>query len=212
MSKKQKKEIVDLMSVISLGDSGTGKTSILKRYIENKFDENNASTIGMEFRKKNIEIKDGNTILLKLIDSAGQEKYRALTKSYINNVNAVLFVFAFNDKNSFECLEGWMNLFKESYRGEDYIPMYLVGNKCDLERDVSNDLINQFKEVYKGIKYYETSAKENRGINELFEEIAEDLYKILVKEEGNRRNNFRNKLILRTYDKKKSNKGNCVCS
>ena len=101
MRKKQKKEIVDLMSVISLGDSGTGKTSILKRYIENKFDENNASTIGMEFRKKNIEIKDGNTILLKLIDSAGQEKYRALAKSYINNVNAVLFVFAFNDKNSF---------------------------------------------------------------------------------------------------------------
>ena len=212
MSKKQKKEIVDSMRVISLGDSGTGKTSIINRYAKNIFEENPYSTIGINFIVKKIKFKDGNTISLKLIDTGGQEKYRALGKSYIKNADAVLFVFAFNDKDSFDNIEEWINLFKKNHSDEDYIPMYLVGNKTDLERKVSNDLINQFKEVNKGFKYYETSTKENKRINELFEELAKDLYKILVKEEGNKRNNSRNKLILSTNGIKKSNKGNCVCS
>ena len=80
MSRKYNKENQDIMKVITLGEGGVGKTSIIRRYIDNEFDENVLSTIGLNFSFKHIELKDGNTITLKLIDTAGQEKYRALTK------------------------------------------------------------------------------------------------------------------------------------
>ena len=212
MSKKQKKEIIDTMKVITLGECGTGKTSIIRRYVHNIFDENNLSTIGVNFSFKEIKLKDGNTISLKLIDTAGQEKYRSLAKSYFNNADAVLFVFSINSCNSFDNIKNWINLFIQNFSSEGYVAKYLVGNKSDLERKVSNDMINQFKEEYKDVKYYETSAKENGGIEELFQELAEDLYKILVKEGGERRNKSQNKLKISKYYKKKSNKGNCFCS
>ena len=100
MSKKFKNEIEDSMKVITLGESEVGKTSIIRRYIHNIFDENNLSTIGLNFSFKYIKLKDGNTINLKLIDTAGQEKYKALAKSYFKNVDAVLFVFALNSEES----------------------------------------------------------------------------------------------------------------
>ena len=208
MGKKQKKENREAMKVITLGESGTGKTSIIRRYIHNIFDENNLSTIGLNFSFKEIKLKDGNTISLKLIDTAGQEKYRALAKSYFKNVDAVLFVFSIGNQDTFDNIRNFINLFKENCSGEAYVPKYLVGNKSDQEKEISNDMINQFKEEYKDFKYYETSAKNNEGIEELFQDLAEDLYKILVKEGGKRRNND-NKL---KYYKTKSNKGNCICS
>ena len=71
MSKKKKQE-VDAMKVITLGESGVGKTAIIRRYIHNIFDNNNLSTIGLNFSFKEIKLKEGNTINLKLIDTAGQ--------------------------------------------------------------------------------------------------------------------------------------------
>ena len=87
------KENADTMRVITLGESGVGKTSIIRRYIHNIFDENNLSTIGLNFSFKEVKLKNGKSINIKLIDTAGQEKYKALAKSYFKNVDAVLFVF-----------------------------------------------------------------------------------------------------------------------
>ena len=87
--------------------------------------------------------------------------------------------------------------------------MHLVWNKHHLKREESNDLINQFKEEYKDFKYYETSTKDDIGINKIFLDLAEDLYKILFKEGGNRSDKSQKK---HKYDDKKSNKGNWICS
>ena len=197
------------MRIIFLGDSGTGKTSIINRFINNKFDENLSSTPGINLSIKEIKIKDGNTITLKLLDTCGQEKYRALAKSYFRNADAVIFVFSINDKESFENIKNWINLFKENHSDEVYAPLYIAGAKFDLEKKISNDMINQFKEEYKSFKYYETSAKDNNRINEIFEELAIDLYKILV-EEG--RTKSKNNIKLGKYKKVKKNEGNCICS
>ena len=212
MSKKQEKEIEGTMKVITLGESGTGKTSIIRRYIHNIFDENNLSTIGLNFSFKEIKLKDGNTISLKLIDTAGQEKYRALAKSYFKNVDAVLFVFSISNHFSFDKIRYWINLFKDNHKCEAYVPMYLIGIKSDEGKEITNDMINQFKEEYKDFKYYETSAKNNEGIEELFQELAEDLYNIYVKEGRNRRNKSQDIIKIGKYNKKKSNKGICICS
>ena len=205
MSKKQKKEIDDSMKVITLGESGVGKTSIIRRYIHNIFDENNLSTIGLNFSFKEIKLSDGNIIQLKLIDTAGQEKYRALAKSYFKNVDAVLFVFAINEQKSFDNIKNWINLFDDNHNGKAGIPKYLIGNKSDQGREVTDDLVEKFKNEYKEFKYYETSAKNNDGIEKLFQDLGEDLYKI----PGVGSTRSQSTVQIGKYNKKK--KEQCFC-
>jgi len=208
MSRKYKKENEDIMKVITLGEGGVGKTSIIRRYIDNEFDENVLSTIGLNFSFKNIELKDGNTIKLKLIDTAGQEKYRALAKSYFKNIDAVLFIFALDNQESFDNIKNWINLYNDNHNGKADIPKYLIGNKSDQEKEVEDDLIEKFKIEYKDYKYYETSAKINEGIEKLFQDLGEDLYKILNKN-GGRENKCQTNIEISKYVKPK--KSSCSC-
>ena len=203
MSKKKKEEQEDAMKVITLGESKVGKTCIIRRYIHKIFDDNNLSTIGYNTTIKNVELKNGKTIKIDIIDTAGQERYRSLAKSYFKNADAVLFIFSLNDQESFDNIINWINLFNENHNGKKGIPRYLVGNKSDLEKKVQKDVIDKLLCANK-YKYYETSAKSNSGIDELFQELSEDLYKILVETGGN--NKSQNSKKLSKY-KKKTKKG-----
>ena len=93
--------------IITIGDSGVGKTAIIRRYVYNTFDQENLSTIGVNFSFKEIILKNSQRLKLKLIDTAGQEKYRSLSKSYYKNADGVLFVFSLNDLQSFQNLNDW---------------------------------------------------------------------------------------------------------
>ena len=210
MSKKQKKEAEEPLKVITLGESGVGKTSIIRRYIHNIFDENNLSTIGLNFSFKEIKLNDGNSIQLKLIDTAGQEKYKALAKSYFKNVDAVLFVFAINSQESFDNIKNWIKLFDDNHNGKAGIPKCIIGNKSDQEREVKGDLVEQFKNDHQNFKYYETSAKNNDGIEKLFQDLGEDLYRIKLENEGRGRSKSQNTIKVSKYDKK-NKKNNCAC-
>ena len=202
------KENADTMRVITLGESGVGKTSIIRRYIHNIFDENNLSTIGLNFSFKEVKLKNGKSINIKLIDTAGQEKYKALAKSYFKNVDAVLFVFSLNNQDSFDNIKNWINLFNENHNGKEGIPMYLIGNKSDQEREVQKEVIDEFI-IENKYKYFETSAKENIGIDELFQELSEDLYKILIETGGKKSQNTQ---TLNKFKGNKKNKSDCICA
>jgi len=206
MSKNQKEE--DVMKVITLGETDVGKTSIIKRYINNIFDEKAFSTCGLNFTFKKVKLKNGKSINIKLIDTAGQEKYRAIVKSYFKNVDAVLFVFSLENKESFDYMTDWINLFNENHNGKEGIPRYLIGNKADKEKKVQKEEIDDFLNKNK-IKYYETSAKNNTGIDELFQELSEDLYKMLVETGGN--NMPQNTQKISNYKRKKQ-KSDCICA
>jgi len=208
MSNKGKKENEDIMKVITLGESGVGKTSIIRRYVQSIFDENIMSTLGINYNLKEIKLKGGKTLQLKLIDTAGQEKFKAIAKSYFKNTDAVLFVFAFNSQESFDNIKDWIEMFDENRNGKTGIPKYLVGNKSDQEKEVDDDQINKFKEEYKDFKYYETSAKNNDGIDKMFQDLGEELYKILVEKKGNPKT--QNAIKISKYSKSKP-KGNCSC-
>jgi len=186
MRKIIKEEVDDVMKVITLGESGVGKTCIINRYIKDIFEEKSLSTIGIKFAYKQVKLENGKFINIKLVDTAGQEKFRALTKSYFKNVDAVLFIFSINNQDSFDNIINWINLFNENHNGKEGIPMYLIGNKSDQDRIVQKYVVDEFiiKNKY---KYYETSAKENSGINELFQDLCEDLYKFFVETGGKRR-------------------------
>ena len=192
-----------MFKVITLGDSGVGKTSIIRRYANNIFDENVLSTVGVGFAFKEVELSNKKKIKLKLIDTAGQEKFKSLAKSYFKNVDGVLFVYSFEILESFQNLKEWIKLFNSNHYGKNGIPMFLVGNKSDLEEkdDVENNekLVKDFLEEFKEFKYYKTSAKDNISINELFIDLAERLYS---KEKGGKKGQCSVK--LENFDQKEN--------
>ena len=175
--KKNNNKIKDVdfieFKIITLGDSGVGKSSIIKRFYNNTFDDNTATSIGMNTVIKEIYFNK-QKIKLKLIDTCGQEKYRSLTKSYLKNVNAVFFVFSFNDIESFNNINSWIEIFKENYSINE-IPHMLLGNKCDLKKEVDDDIIKEYVK-FNNFKYIQTSAKDNINIKDSFEEIVRMLY------------------------------------
>ncbi len=173
------KEEVKNFNIITLGDSGVGKTSIIKRFCENKFDDNNQSTIGINFSKKEMTANKNDKIILKLLDTCGQEKYRSLAKSYYKNAHAALFLFSMNDEESFDTINYWIESFNNN-NNEENIPKYLVGTKNDLKINIDKTLIDEFSKA-NNIPFISTSAKENKFINELFEKIGKELYLNFVK-------------------------------
>ena len=188
MSKKQDDDKdITTFKLITLGDSGVGKTSILKRFVIGRFEERIINTIGFTSSSKDITLKNGTKVRLKLIDTAGQEQYQALAKTYIKNAEGVLFVFSHDKKESFDNIKKWLDNFRENNFNFDFnktFPAYLVGNKCDLEKVIKKEEIEQVKAENNFYGYIDTSAKDDIGINKLFEEIAEMLINVYGKKKG----------------------------
>ena len=178
MSKKLNNKDIKIFKIITLGNVGVGKTSIIRNYLGYSFQANTLATIGLDFSQKEIILKNKEKIYFKLMDTSGQEKFRSLSSSYFKQTDGVLFVFALNNKLSFEQITEWINLFEKEHFGKDNIPKYLVGNKCDLKKfiEVEEDSINEFLNDKKDMKYFQTSAKDNINIEEVFKEMAEKLY------------------------------------
>ena len=174
MSKVQNEE-KPIFKIITLGESGVGKTSILRRYVYNLYDDNSISTIGLSFIFKEITLKNKEIVQLKLIDTGGQEKYRALAKSYFKNADGVFFVYAIDNEDSFNNIKDWIQLFNENHNGKEGIPKFLVESKNDLNRAVEKEKSQEFAKE-KELKWFSTSSKDDKSINEIFEEMAELIY------------------------------------
>ena len=181
MSKKGDKKTYQEFKIITIGETGVGKTSIIKRYVDQTFQEgimSTLSTVGISTFKKNITLKSGIKITLNLVDTCGQEKYRSIAKSYFRNVDGVLFVFSLYERDTFQNMTEWINLFNQNNEDKKDIPKYLIGNKSDLEHMINDDEIQEFCNKYDELDYVETSAKHNTEIDELFQELGEKLYEI----------------------------------
>ena len=212
MKKNDNKDKSDIISfrIITIGDSGVGKTSIIKKYLYNLFDDRSLQTIGLNFSFKEISLKNGEQIHLKLIDTAGEERYKSMSKSYYKNCDAVLFVFDYNDTETFENITEWISLFKENHNGKKDIPTYLIGNKSDLEKKVEKDTIDKLVNET-GYEFKEVSARndDDKKLGKLFEEIAEKLYSIKEKD-GDKEQ--KGKHISKYIKPKEKNENSCnVC-
>ncbi len=202
MSKKKGKRVQEIdnspvFRIITLGDSGVGKTSIINRYVKNIFNDNNPSTVGVSFAIKELYINK-QKIRLKLIDTCGQERYKALTNAYLKNTDACFFIFALNDRDSFDNIKMWMDLFYQNHKINE-IPSILIGNKSDLESDIEDNIINEFAQNT-NIEFIKTSAKEKININEVMEKLAKILYK---KSNFSDKQNINNIMISEKNPKKK---------
>ena len=164
--------------IISLGDSGVGKSSIFRRYTENKFDEDTMSTIGLAFADKELTLQNKEKVKLKLVDTGGQERYKSLAKNYYKNADGVLFVFAHNDKDSFDHIIDWIELFDQNTTNKE-IPKFLIGNKNDLKKFDEQESFDDFIQQHNILRYISTSAKDNKknNISEIFKDMSEIINK-----------------------------------
>ena len=164
--------------VVLVGNSGVGKSSIITRYIENKFCANYFSNVTMGIFYKDITMDNGTVINLHIWDSSGKERYRTINKLEYQDSQCVIFVYDISNLQSFQSISDFW--YKEIIKTvqEDTL-LYVVGNKSDLceEQDVEDTLRDKFLKE-KGLKFKEVSACSGSNIKNLFEEIAELLQQL----------------------------------
>jgi Ras-related protein Rab-11A len=158
-----------LYKFVITGDSGIGKTQLISRYSRDIYDVNSKSTIGVEFCSKLLTI-DNLIIKLQLWDTAGQERYRAISGAYYRGAVGVLICFDITNYKSFQNVEKWLKECKDHNSDADIV---LIGTKCDLEhiRCISYNEANSYAKS-KNLEYYETSALNNTGINNMFKDFV----------------------------------------
>jgi len=159
--------------VVFLGDEAAGKTSLVRRYMYDTFEDSIQATIGMDFQSKTVYLED-RTIRLQLWDTAGQERFRSLIPSYIRDAAAAVVVYDITKRHSFEGTRKWISDVRAE-RGNDAL-VALVGNKTDLteEREVKTEEGQQQAEEL-GVRFAETSAKLGHNVLPLFQQLADAL-------------------------------------
>jgi len=156
------------LKLLLLGDAGVGKTSILNKYLKNKFEENYITTLGIESSNKTIKTNKFE-IVLQIWDTAGQERFQSISKSYYNGSNGVIFVYDVTKKQSFEGLKSWINT-TELYGVCEKI---ICGNKIDKKkREVSLSELKAFGSR-KQLEVIEVSAKEGTNIDKVFRRLVD---------------------------------------
>ena len=163
--------------IIIVGESGVGKSSILKRAVQNKFDESYQATIGFEFLLMHFKVNDLR-IKLQIWDTCGQEMYRSLIQGFYRNTTATILVFSKTNRSSFDNLGMWIKDIKNNT--EQDMPILLAGNKNDEEKDkieVNKEEAEEISKQYNLRYFCECSAKTGYNINNIFEEIAKVVYK-----------------------------------
>ena len=172
--------------VVFLGEGRVGKTSIGKRWAENKFDPNTRSTVAAAWFQKTTTTSDGKPVNIQLWDTAGQEEYKSLAPIYYKDSQAAILVYSVVDQGSFEKTVQWRKELVMS-RGEN-IKIVIVANKIDLatERCVSREQGEQYAQSVNA-KYFEVSAKTGDGIELLFFHVADLLMSLPQKEREGKR-------------------------
>ncbi|KAI5161550.1 hypothetical protein NEAUS03_1641 [Nematocida ausubeli] len=164
------------LKLLIIGESNVGKTSILQRFIDNKFEKTFSTTIGIDFRSKAIKV-DGKEIELQIWDTAGQERFFSITRSYYRGSDGIFLTFDLTSESSFASLTKWIGEIKEKV--DEKVPVFLLGNKKDLLKGSESEInllatVSRIKEISEELKvpWYSTSAKSGENIEEIFMDMA----------------------------------------
>lgn len=172
-----------LFKVSLIGDSSTGKTSILLRFVDDFFTEDTKSTIGVDFKLVSFELEPKVYAKMQIWDTCGSERFKSLTSSFIKTCTAFILVFDLTRRNTFQNIDHWIKVIKENTSPKFLI---LIGNKCDLkdERNIDKEIILDYCEKNL-FNYMEISARNNLNVEKLFKEVAYQLYMDIKKNENN---------------------------
>ncbi|CAG0890099.1 unnamed protein product [Darwinula stevensoni] len=167
--------------VVLLGEGCVGKTSVVLRYIEDKFNDKHISTIQASFLTKKLNIS-GKRINLAIWDTAGQERFHALGPIYYRDSHGAILVYDITDEDSFQKVKNWVKELRKMLGTR--VCVCIAGNKADLERDrvVSREEASRYAESV-GAKHYDTSAKQNHGIEEMFLDLSQRMVEVAEQNE-----------------------------
>ena len=201
------------IKLLFLGDTGVGKTSLLIRYMDNKY-EAGTQTVGIDVRYKYIKY-DNKNIRLDIWDTAGQERFKGLTNAYVKGSNGIIYVYDKTNKDSFEKLKMVMMETKKNISNE--VEIMVVENKNDLkEKGISDKAVNDF-ESKNNVKVYSTSAKTGDGVETMFMDLIKKILKnknnvIAKPDDDDTDKNFRKIKLNKSINMQTNNNNNkCKC-
>ncbi len=194
-------EEIEKINIITLGDTGVGKTCYILKYTDDFFQPVHLSTVGVDFKLKLLTFND-QKYRIYLYDTTGQERFKSISLNIIKNADGIILMYDITLKDTFKEISDWMNSIKQIKR--DDFPIVLVGNKCDLEeeRSISKEDGENLAKQH-NIEFFETSNK--NGIN--IEESALTLIKKII--EYKKLNGDLKTIKLK--QKKTIKKKNCSC-
>ena len=163
-----------MIKVILIGDSGVGKTNIMSKFLKNQFLENSKATVGVEFGSK-LFIHENHKIKAQIWDTAGQEKYKAITGAYYKGSKGALVIYDITRKDTFVNIEKWVNDLKTT--GDPKITIIIIGNKNDLadKRQVTKEEGEEKAKSF-GCAFLETSAFSGDNIDKAFDIMVKEIY------------------------------------
>ena len=167
------------LKVVVVGDSGVGKTNLIKRFVTNTFSANSKATVGVEFISKSYRIND-QVFKIEIWDTAGQERYKSITAAYYKGAKGALIVYDTTQKTSFENIDKWMSEIKE--KSSKDMKLMIIGNKIDLkdERQVETDEALAKAQTLE-TPIMETSALDATNVKEAFYDLLKEMYKEVKK-------------------------------
>ena len=163
--------------IVLIGNVSVGKSSIIRRFVHNDFNNSYLCTVGTELFRKTLLIGDNKNVNLLIWDTCGQERFRAVTRQYFRDTHAILLVFDLTNKKSFNNLNSW---YEEAlnYINDDKCLFFLLGNKWDETEKIvveSDEIKNFMRKKQKLKKYFEVSAFNGHNIDLAFDKISRHL-------------------------------------
>ncbi len=158
---------VPVLKVVIAGNGNVGKTSLIRRYCEGKFEQTRVATIGVDFQTQTVELPE-KTVKLSIWDMAGQDRFEVIRAGFYRGSRAAALVYDVTEPESIASLPRW----KDEILGVvEQQPLVIVGNKIDLERTVDPAQAQEFANILQA-PYLETSALDGNGVAALFETLA----------------------------------------
>lgn len=169
-------EAGNILKILLLGDSSVGKTCFLMRYADSTFQEVHMSTVGLDYRLKDMVMEDQKQVTVQIWDTAGQDRFRAITKNYYKGADGIVLIYDVTSRDTFQNITTWITQIKEN--ASTSAKIIIVGNKIDMtdQIKVSTDEISKLASE-NNLKFIEASAKNNIRIDECFNLLVNDIYK-----------------------------------
>ncbi|XP_074000246.1 RAS oncogene family member Rab35 [Rhodnius prolixus] len=198
------REYDHLFKLLIIGDSGVGKSSLLLRFADNTFTGNYITTIGVDFKIRTMDI-DGEKVKLQIWDTAGQERFRTITSTYYRGTHGVIVVYDVTSGDSFANVKRWLHEIEQNC---EVVNRILVGNKNDTpdRKVVLTEDAQRFADQM-AIQLFETSAKENINVEEMFLAITRQVLR--TKKERKERQAIQNNDTLKLGKPNKSKRKYC---
>jgi small GTP-binding protein len=155
---------VPVYKIVVVGDESVGKTSLIRRYCENKFSESRVETIGIDFQSKTITLEEEEQVCMVIWDVAGQERFSSFRDQYYMGALAVALVYDVAKPTSFDSLENWLC---EANRSAPGVPIIVIANKTDLDEAVSYEQAKAWAADH-DFPFFATSAKTGENVEEMF--------------------------------------------